>query len=368
MSRPLRAIIDHGALINNLQRVRAAARGSAVMAVIKANAYGHGAVPVARTLTHAGADELAVISIGEAMQLREAGIDTPTTLLQGFFDPAELRLISEQRLAIVLHHPGQLAALVDAGSGLPRSLRVWVKVDTGMHRLGFHPEQIDGVLRRLSDIPMVQQPLGLFSHLASADTRDDLDAAAQISAFQQIAARYPRCHRSLANSAAVLAWPDSHAGTVRPGIMLYGSSPFVDGVDAQRLGLRAVMKLHSALISVRRMRRGDRIGYAGSWQCPEDMPVGLVAGGYGDGYPRHAPSGTPVLVGGTRVNLIGRVSMDSICVDLRSCAAAAVGDEVVLWGDDPSIDQVAQAAGTIGYEPLTQLTARVPVEHVGMPP
>ena len=359
MTRPLRAIIDHSALSNNLQRVRSAAPGCRIMAVVKANAYGHGAAEVAATLVAAGADGVAVISLAEAMVLRRAGITAPITLLQGFFDPVELPLISQQRLSVVLHQPAQITTLGKAR--LERPLSVWVKVDTGMHRLGLTPEQLPQAIAALQRCAAVTGPVGLLSHLASADIEGDAGATEQICRFQRLCAEAPQMPTSLANSAAILGWLQSHAGWVRPGIMLYGASPFSNGRQAAELGLRAVMTLRSALISVRHLRRGDKVGYGGSWTCPEDMPVGLVACGYGDGYPRHAPSGTPVSVAGKRVALIGRVSMDSLCVDLRPCPGAQVGDEVVLWGDEPGIDEVASAAGTIAYEPLTQITARVPV-------
>ena len=369
MSRPLRAIIDHQALVNNLQRVRAAAPASAVMAVIKANGYGHGAIELARTLVAAGADSLAVIGIDEALRLRTAGIQAPITLLQGFYRPDELASISQHRLTITVHSPVQLEALEAANVAKP--LRSWIKVDTGMHRLGFDPAQLADVIARLSRCAAVDPRLGLFSHLADADTRDSESTRLQIDRFRQMLSLYPQLASSLANSAGILGWPDSHqhpghADSVRPGIMLYGSSPFADDTSAAELGLQPVMQLRSELIAVRALQAGDRLGYGGSWQCPEAMSVGLVACGYGDGYPRHALSGTPVLVAGTRVPLVGRVSMDTLCVDLRTAPHARVGDPVVLWGQDPGIDEVARAAGTIAYEPLTQITARVPLEHVGM--
>ena len=372
MSRPLRAVIDHQALINNLHRVQAVASGSVVMAVVKANGYGHGAVEVARTLLAAGAGSLAVIGLDEALHLREGGIQAPITLLQGFYHHAELPEISAQRLAVVLHSTAQLDDLLQYGGSLPNALRAWIKVDTGMHRLGFQASALASVLERLARSPAIAPLPGLFSHLATADLTDDADASAQIARFQALARRYPQMDTSLANSAAVLGWPGSHAAQrsanrrnyVRPGIMLYGSSPFTGGASADELGLQPVMRLQSELIAVQALRSGDRVGYGGRWQCPEDMPVGLVACGYGDGYPRHAPDGTPVQVGGARVPLIGRVSMDTLCVDLRGCANPQPGDPVVLWGEDPGIDELASVAGTIAYEPLSQITVRVPRRHI----
>jgi alanine racemase len=361
VSRPLRAIIDHAALIDNLERVRVAAPDSRIMAVVKANAYGHGAVEVAHTLERAGADALAVIGCQEALRLRKAGVSCPITLLQGIYSVDELTVVDDARLDLVVHEGWQADALLRAQPARP--IRVWVKVDTGMHRLGFHPDEFAGVLMRLRGATAVRQPVGLFSHLATADVAGSADARWQIERWRQLAAANPDCPTSLANSAAILGWPDAHPGWVRPGIMLYGSSPFSNGQAAAGLGLRPVMQLQSALIAVRRLQAGDRVGYGGTVVCPEAMPVGLVAGGYGDGYPRHAPSGTPVLVAGRRVPLFGRVSMDSVSVDLRTCPEARVGDPVVLWGEAPLIDEIAGTAGTIAYEPLTQVTARVVRQH-----
>jgi alanine racemase len=363
VSRPLRALINHAALIGNLERVRVAAPDSRIMAVVKANAYGHGAVAVARTLERTGVDALAVIGCEEALRLRGAGISCPITLLQGVYSPDEMAVVDDAQLDLVVHQAWQVDALEHARPARP--IRVWVKVDTGMHRLGFHPDEFDGVLKRLRVAVAVRQPIGLFSHLATADDPGSEEAGAQIGLFRQLAAANSDCPTSLANSAAILGWPDAHPGWVRPGIMLYGSSPFNDGQDAAGLGLRPVMQLHSELIAVRRFQAGDRVGYGGTVVCPGAMLVGLAAGGYGDGYPRHAPSGTPVLVAGRRVALFGRVSMDSVCVDLRTCPEARVGDPVVLWGEVPHIDEVATAAATIAYEPLTQVTARVPRQHRG---
>lgn len=361
MTRPLRAVIDHAALRHNFQRVAAAAPGCPVMAVVKANGYGHGAAAVARTLSAAGCDRLAVIGTGEALVLREAGVRTPILLLQGVYRTDELALVDQLQLDLVVHQGWQVDALLAARPARP--VRVWLKVDTGMHRLGFAPAQVAAALARLRTASAVQQPPGLLSHLACADRLGDPHAEAQIGCFDRLAAEHPDCPTSLANSAAILGWSGARRGWVRPGIMLYGSSPFSDGPSAAELGLRPVMQLRSELIAVRHLQAGDPVGYGGTAVCPEPMPVGLVAGGYGDGYPRHAPSGTPVQVAGQRVPLLGRVSMDSVCVDLRGCPQARVGDPVVLWGDDPSIDEVAAAAGTIAYEPLSQLTLRVERQH-----
>jgi alanine racemase len=236
---------------------------------------------------------------------------------------------------------------------------LWLKADTGMHRLGFAPEQVAPMWRRLEACPSVAAPIRLMSHLARADERGDASARAQIACFFSIG-KAAEVETSLANSAAVLAWPESHGDWVRPGIMLYGISPFVGDSGASH-GLRPVMTLTSSLIAVNKLRKGDAIGYGGTWICPEDMPVGVVAVGYGDGYPRHAPAGTPVLVNGARTQLIGRVSMDLASVDLRSHATAKHGDPVILWGRGLPAEEVAGHVGSIAYELVTRIAPRVEV-------
>jgi alanine racemase len=328
------------------------------MAAIKANGYGHGLVRVARALYDS--DGFGVTSVDEALQLREAGIRAPITLLEGFFHPDELPLIVQHRLDLLLHHSEQIDALEQAALHGP--IRVWLKVDSGMHRLGIAPEQVARQWQRLERHPALE-PLGQMTHLATADEPGHPATKAQLVRFHATTGALPG-ERAIANSAGVLGWPESHADWVRPGIMLYGISPFVGGRAGQH-GLRPVMTLSSELIAVNRMLPGDAIGYGGTWVCPEPMPVGVVAIGYGDGYPRHAPNGTPVLVNGRRVPLIGRVSMDMICVDLRSQPEAAIGDPVVLWGEGLPAEEIAEAAGTIAYELLCGVTPRVAVVEQG---
>ncbi len=367
MSRAIEAHIDLSACQANLHTVRRHAPSSRVLAVIKAGGYGHGLVRVARALAHAGAnwstgaDAFGVASIDEALQLREAGITTPIVLLEGFFETEELADIAARELVTVVHHPWQLAAL--EATRLSRPLAVILKIDTGMHRLGFDPGEVAAAYRRLVACPAVDG-IQFMTHLACADERGNEATLRQIDVFAAATADLPGA-RSIANSAAVLQWPASHADWVRPGIMLYGVSPFPDTVGRDE-GLAPVMTLKSRLIGVRRCRRGDTVGYGASWRCPEDMPVGIVAAGYGDGYPRSAPAGTPVLVKARRVPLVGRVSMDMLCVDLRSLPHAEVGDEVILWGAGLPVEEVARHAGTIPYELLCRVNARVRfVEHAG---
>lgn len=354
MSRPARAFLDAEALRHNLERVRAAAPHARVMAVVKANGYGHGLVWVAQALAGA-VDAFGVSCAEEGIALREAGIERPVCLLEGFFDRDELPLLARYRLEPAVHHEHQLQILERAGDLAP--LSVWLKIDTGMHRLGFPLEEAPEALVRLKTCPAVAE-VRLLSHLANADNKFDTTTQDQIDRFLKLVDGLG-LPKSIANSAGILAWPASHLDWVRPGIMLYGVSPLM-GFRAEELDLRPVMTLASALISVSVRRKGEAVGYGGDWRCPETMPVGVAAIGYGDGYPRHAPPGTPVLLNGRRVPLIGRVSMDMITLDLRTQPEARIGDPVVLWGPGLPVEEIAAAAGTIGYELLCHVAKRIP--------
>lgn len=355
MSRPLHARIDLDAMQHNLSRVRSAAPRSLIMAVVKANGYGHGLVRAAQALR--AADGFGVACLEEAVSLRETGIQHPITLLEGFFDSDELATISHYRLLPVLHTEWQIRQLET--TPLPQPIDVWLKADTGMHRLGFAPELIEAIHQRLQACTNVNS-IGLFSHLGYADDRRSAQTQRQCERFNSISAGFSG-PRSLANSGGLLGWPETQFDWVRPGLMLYGISPF-SGDTAQDHGLRTVMSLESRLIAVNRFQRGATIGYGGAWVCPEDMNVGVVAAGYGDGYPRHAPTGTPVLVNGRRTQLIGRVSMDMLCVDLREQPQARIGDPVVLWGQGLATEEIARCAGTIAYELVCAIASRVPIE------
>ncbi len=357
MSRAARAVVDLAALRHNLQQVRRAAPRQQVIAVIKADAYGHGMIPVAQAL--ADADVFAVACLQEALTLREAGIDKPVLLLEGFFHAAELPLIRQHKLQVVVHCETQLRELeLQPPSDAP--VPVWLKVDTGMHRLGFSPDAVADAWQRLTRCVAVSPLCGMMTHLANADDVGDMATQRQLD---RLASIRPEALLSIANSAGILAWPDTHGDAVRPGIMLYGVSPML-GETGQQRNLQAVMTLCSELISVRQCKKGDAIGYGGSWTCPEDMPVGVAAIGYGDGYPRHAPSGTPVLVNGRRAALIGRVSMDMICIDLRGLSNVAIGDAVILWGEGLPAEEIAEQASTIAYELFCGVTARVKRETI----
>ncbi len=349
-------VIDLGALRHNLSVARKAAPHSRLLAAVKANGYGHGLVRVARALTDA--DAFGVAALNEALELREAGISKPVVLLEGFYHADELELIAHHGLEVVLHHLPQLEAL-ERFAFSSRSITVWLKIDTGMHRLGFPPAQVASVRERLLALGAHIHLRGFMTHFANADDRNDSTTLRQLERFVMATASYGG-ERSIANSAGLLGWPQSHADWVRPGIMLYGASPFL-GRTGEQEGLRPVMTLHSELIAVNSFNKGDAVGYGGTWRCPEPMKVGVVAIGYGDGYPRHAPAGTPVLVNGQRVALIGRVSMDMITVDLRTQSEARVGDPVVLWGEGLPVEEITESAGTISYDLLCRITRRVPV-------
>lgn len=348
-----RATIDLAALRHNLRRVRSYAPHRRVMAIIKADAYGHGAVRVARAL--ADADGFGVARLGEAIALREAGVTQPITLLEGYSDSAELPLICDYQLSVVIHHAAQLDILERGALSTP--IAVWLKIDSGMHRLGFAPAAAPAAWRRLMESAAVAKPIGLMTHLANADDRADPATQDQLTCFERAVADLGGA-RTIANSAGIMGWPAAHADWVRPGLMLYGVSPF-NGASAAQDGLQPVMTLSTRLIAVNYLQQGDAVGYGGSWVCPQAMPVGVAAIGYGDGYPRHAAPGTPVLVNGRRVPLIGRVSMDMICVDLRSQPHARVGDPVVLWGAGLPVEEVARHATTIPYELLCGVARRV---------
>ncbi|HWP94416.1 MAG TPA: alanine racemase [Gammaproteobacteria bacterium] len=355
MSRAARAIIDTRALQHNLRRIRELAPGRRVMAVIKANAYGHGIVPVARAL--AAADAFAVACTDEALAVRAAGLPNRIVLLEGVFSADELAVAARENLEVVVHSPEQLAWLAAFHGG---TVDVWLKIDTGMNRLGFRVEDTRAAWQRLQELPAVRKPVRLMTHLANADDPDGTRTAEQLARFTAVTRDLPG-ERSIANSAGTLAWPESHADWVRPGLALYGVSPFAGRTGADE-GLVPAMTMLTELHAVKTVRRGESVGYGGSWTAAQDTRIGVAAIGYGDGYPRHAGNGTPVLVNGQRVSLVGRVSMDMITVELGAQPQAKVGDPVELWGAALPVEQIAAAAGTVPYELLCGVTQRVRFE------
>jgi alanine racemase len=350
MPRPIRATISAAALAHNLGVARAAAGEAKVWAVIKANAYGHGVERAARAL--AAADGFAVLDYQEAARLRLAKVDKPILMLEGIFKAQDVELLGKYRLTPVIHHPEQIELLRAAAAPLD----VYVKVNSGMNRLGFTLDNLRASVNALRETGRVRG-MTLMTHFADADGASGVRA--QLEWFHDLTKDIPG-PRSLANSAALLRFPETRADWVRPGIMLYGCSPFAERT-AQELGLEPAMTLSSELIATQHLQAGERIGYGFSYEAAAEMTIGIVACGYADGYPRHAPAGTPVLVNGTRTRIVGRVSMDMITVDISDIEDAYVGSRVTLWGEGLSADEVAAAAGTVSYELLCALAPRVPV-------
>ncbi len=353
------ATIDLSALVHNLATVRRIAPRSRVMAAVKAEAYGHGAVPISRALEAAGVDALAVACLEEAMALRQAHIQAPIALLEGIISGEEAAAAVYERLQIVVHDHWQIALL----ERLPASSRLtlWFKLDSGMHRLGFP----------LTDVPRLVETLrrrpgwtfaGWITHLACADEPENPFTREQIARFDAALKGVPGA-RSIANSAGVIGWPQARVDWVRPGLALYGCSP-LPSVTAASIGLRPAMCLESRIIAVRDYAAGEGIGYGLSYRCPERMRVGVVAVGYADGMHRAFRNGTPVLIRGRRAYLAGRVSMDMITVDLREVPDAEVGDPVRLWGDGLPAEDIAMWAGTLSYELFCGLTQRVRFRHL----
>ena len=351
MPRPVEATIDLQALRNNLAVAKRHAGRAAVLAVVKANGYGHGLEHIVPGL--AAADGFAVIELDAALQIRVSGIDKPVLLLEGCFDEDELAQASSHGLSTVVHEHGQAHLLTVAS--LPQPLDVFLKVNTGMNRLGFTLDQVSDVHAKLKACANVRN-IVLMTHFADADGKRGV--AWQLAPFEKLASSLTT-ETCAANSAALLRYPQSCGAWVRPGIMLYGASPF-DGVPASELGLRPVMTLSSKVIGVQQLAAGDSVGYACTFTADRPMRIGVVATGYGDGYPRHAPTGTPVLVDGTVCKTVGRVSMDTLCVDLDAAPRAGIGAAVTLWGEGLPVEQVAASAATVSYELLTRVTARVP--------
>ena len=356
--RLIRARIDSAALRANLKAIRARAPTSRVMAVVKANAYGHGLVPTALAL--ADADAFAVARLEEAVALRDNGLRRRIVLLEGVFDAAQLAQAAQLELDLVVHEPLQIA-LLEAYRGA-KPLPLWLKVDTGMNRLGFRPEQFRAAWQRLQNLRPAPTQLRVLTHLACADEADCRVTAEQLQRLAPLVAGLD-VELSIANSAAILALPATHGAWVRPGLALYGVSPFAAQRGAQ-LGLRPAMTLESTVIAVRDVDAGERVGYGGVWRAPRSSRLAIVAAGYGDGLPRSIPSGAVVLIGGVRAPLAGRVSMDMIAADITDLPPVSVGDRVELWGTHLPVEELAAAAGTVPYELLCGVSQRVPIELV----
>ncbi|HYE35582.1 alanine racemase [Methylocaldum sp.] len=353
MIRSAYAELDLAAVTHNLARIRAFAPKAKVMAVIKANAYGHGLVRIAKVLSNV--DAFAVARLGEGIALRDAGIGQRIAVLQGFVDQEELELHIRHRLEPVVHSPSQVELLERIP--LTESVTVWIKLDTGMHRLGLLADEFASCYSRLQGCPAVLQPVPVMTHLANADVLQDTITGKQLDQFKSVLHNV-QTECSIANSAGLIAWDAARVEWVRPGIALYGVSPFSDrtGLDE---GFKPVMTFRSRLIAIKNLNAGDAVGYGGDWICPRPTRLGIASVGYGDGYPRHAQSGTPVLIRDQRVCLVGRVSMDMISLDLTDCPNARVGDEITLWGKGLPVEEIAHRSSTIPYALLCGVTPRV---------
>jgi alanine racemase len=350
------ATIDTGALRHNLSIVREWAPKSRVMAVIKANAYGHGLVAVARALE--SADAFAVARVGEGLALRAAGITTPTVLLEGVFDSEQIDAAAAANFELVVHTAEQIELLRAAAPGA--RFKVWLKLDTGMNRLGFKGSAFGAAHAALSALNTVQSPVNLFTHLASADAPDESITADQLARFDAATRTLPG-ERSIANSAGMLSFSEAQADWVRPGLLLYGVSP-IEGAIGADYGLEAVMTLQAQVIALKDLSVGERVGYGGHWTASRPTRLAVAAVGYGDGYPRSLGAGTPVLVNGERAVLAGRVSMDMIGIDVTDLPRPpAMGDPVVLWGEGLPVEEIAVWADTIPYELLCGISQRVAV-------
>jgi alanine racemase len=358
VTRPLYAQLNLAAIRANLAQVRKRAPNTQVLAVVKANAYGHGLVRVLPAL--ADADGLALLELDAAIALRASHYTRRILLLEGFFAVAELSEIAARRLAVVVHHAEQIRMLEHAH--LERPLEVFVKVNVGMNRLGFRPSDVAAVVERLTHCDSVAA-LRLMGHLARADEEDGLKEP--LAAFEDACGglQYPR---SIANSAGIVRYGEVGGDIVRPGIMLYGATPFPYDT-AEMIGVQPAMTLRSEIIAVQELKPNECVGYGATYTASRAHRIGVIACGYADGYPRHAPNGTPVLVCGRKARIAGRVSMDMITVDLNDIPEAEIGSPVVLWGEGLPVDDVASAAASVGYELLCAVAPRVPfvVTNVG---
>jgi len=362
LTRLIRALVDTAALRHNLGTIRAYAPGSRVMAVVKANAYGHGLVSTALAL--ADADSFAVARLDEGIALRSAGVRAPIVLLEGIFNAEQLAEAAHHRFELVVHDPLQIRLLESHRDA--RRFIIWIKMDTGMNRLGFRPEAFAPALARMRALTVPALELRVMTHLARADERNEPMTHEQIAKFEATLAATgltgaQRLATSIGNSAGTLGWPRAHGDWVRPGLAMYGVSPFA-GETAEKHGLKPVMTLETTVLTVREVKRGETVGYAGAWRAPRDSAIAILAAGYGDGLPRHLDNGTPVLIGGARYPLVGRVSMDMIAVDVTGAPKVAVGTKAIIWGEGLAVEEVATHAGTIPYELLCGVSQRVPLE------
>ncbi|MBS0185523.1 MAG: alanine racemase [Proteobacteria bacterium] len=354
MSRTATAILSTENLLHNLTVIKEKVKGAKIIAMVKANAYGHGIRSVALRLDK-HVDMLGVASIDEAMALRKIGVNAPILLSEGIFEPNELLVAATEKFHVVFHNELQVEWLEKAS--LPLPLEAWIKINTGMGRLGFELEQAKKFYKRIMDSSSIVSPVKVMSHFACSDDKDHPLNQQQIHLFKDFI-KDIQSEFSLCNSGGIFNFPEYHYDYVRPGLALYGISPLL-GKSAQDLNLKPVMTLQTSLISTQVFKKGSSVGYGARYQCPEDMPVGIIAFGYGDGYPITAQDGTPILVNNIECSLIGRVSMDMIAVDLRHCPHAKIGDPVVLWGADLPLERVVSHTSNITWDLLTGVQNRV---------
>lgn len=357
MTRATQALINLAALRHNFELVKSYARAQKIMPVIKANAYGHGMVQVAKALPLA--DAFAVAIIDEAVELREAGILSPITVLHGASNQAELKLAEQLRLDLVVHQLEQINLLERTTCTKP--FTIWLKLDTGMHRIGITPEQFQSAYQRLQAAPNVAQ-VRLMSHFACADDIDNPMTLDQLSLFDRLTSGI-NAVKSLANSAAIMAWPQTHKDWVRPGVMLFGVSALLNWQQHTNQ-LKPVMTLQSTVIAIKELQPGESVGYGANWIASRPTRLAVIAIGYGDGYPRSLPSGAPILINGRIAKIAGRISMDSFSVDISDLPDVQIGTTVTLWGQGLAVERIAELANTIAYELLCQISLRVPRDYV----
>lgn len=358
------AVISRRAVKHNFQRIKSLAPQSKVISVLKANAYGHGLLEMASILIES--DIFGVARLEEAMALRAGDIEKQILLMEGFFNLADITLLRTHNLQTVIHSFEQIEALEQfepsKHTHVTSPLKVWLKIDTGMNRLGIAPSDFPQALSRLKSIDYVNNDINFMTHFSCADDLTNDFTEKQMSQFNNLV-NGQSGELTLANSAGILGWPESHADWIRPGLLLYGCSPMSDRTGAQD-GFSPAMTLSTSVIAIKPLLKGENVGYGAYWKAPKDTQLAVIAIGYGDGYPRHAKAGTPVLINGKRYPIVGRVSMDMITVDLGSEHQIVCGDEVIMWGSELPVEEIAQWSDTICYELILQLTSRVDITFV----
>ncbi len=356
MTFTTRIVLDLNALVENAMRVKQYAPQSKLMVVVKANAYGHGVLHISRAL-HDFVDGFAVARVHEGVDLRKI-TPKPIAVLGGFYHAEELEIASNFELSPIIHSHHQLDLLKNT---FVNPISIWLKLDSGMNRLGFRAEELAEIYQQLQQNPSIKK-IDFMTHFVNADVLDDDITQRQIDLFFQTVKNYPG-EKSLANSAGILGWKNSVSDWVRAGLMLYGISPFSENISAD-FNLKPVMRFYSKLIAIKTVKQGESVGYGKSWICPENTKIGVISAGYGDGYPRHAKKGTPVLVNHQRAELVGNVSMDVLTVNLGKNSTAKIGDEVELWGENLPVEEIAQWANTIPYTLVCGITSRVNVQLI----